>query len=114
MLNACTAVFVQTPWERMIFVPEDSIIQIKCSADSSQYPYWEIDGVLPFSNPGAKSALNRRNIFEVEQDDPGVIMMLINSTTGNNGTSISCIYGFLQENGPTVLETTLSVYGKYK
>ena len=87
------------------------MIQIKCSADSSQYPYWVIDDVLPFSNPGAKPILNRRGIFEIEQDDPEVILMLINSTAGNNGTSIECVYGLGEQNGPTVLETTLEVYG---
>ena len=104
------AVFVQTPWERTTFVPKDSVVQLKCSAGSSQYPYWVIDDVLQFSNDGAKSILNEQNIFEIEQDDPGVILMLINSTTDNNGTFIGCVYGIRDQNGPTVLETVIAVY----
>ena len=87
------------------------MIQLKCSAGSSQYPYWEVDDVFQFSNPGAISILNGQNIFEIEQDDPGVILMLINSTTGNNGTSIGCVYGIRDQNGPTVIETVIAVYG---
>ena len=39
-----------------------------------------------------KPGLNRRGIFEVEHDDTGVIQMVINSTTGNNGTFIESMY----------------------
>ena len=113
IISRLHAVFVQTPWEANTFVPADSIIQIECSAaDSSQRPYWVINRFLQFTNPANKPGLNRRGIFEVEQDDTGVIQMLINSTTDNNGTTIECVY-VSDDDTPTVLETNLLlVYGK--
>ena len=91
---------VSPPWERITYVPQDSIVHINCTANSSIHnPVWSIllsgtTAISQFSFPPSISLLNRRGFYEVMLPEvPGtlkIIQLLINITQGNNGTRIMC------------------------
>ena len=93
---------------------------MNCTANSSEHsPVLSIllsgsTAVSQFSFPQSISLLNNRGFYEivlpeVQPGIPKIIQLLINSTEGNNGTSIKC-----NDVGSSALfaETTLYVYGK--
>ena len=58
--------------------------------------------------------LNERGIYEIEQETPETIRLLINSTEGNNGTMIKCSAIDIDTASIiTISETTLIVPGKF-
>ena len=95
-----STVEVSPPWERITYVPQNSILHINCTADSSaQNPVWSIllsgtTAISQFSFPPTVALLNNRGFYEISVPEvPGTlktIQLLVNSTQRNNGTIVKC------------------------
>ena len=111
---------VEHPWPEITYIPENSVIHIKCTTrHANENPRWSIwlPGSVAFTqflNKGSIKRLNDRgfsNLTDVpEIDGNKSVRLQINKTVGNNETIIECIdanTGNLIAN-----RTTLIVYGK--
>ena len=102
-----------------LLVPINSTVEINCTLNSSQSPYWSIGLVndahathRQFSDNGRQTdLLNDHGVYELpESEYPGqspTLGLLINDTSENNGTVVNC----LSENNEA-LRTSIFVYGK--
>ena len=118
-INSYSKVGVSPPWERITYVPQNSTIQINCTANSSAHsPVWSIllsgtTAISQFSFQPSIRLLNRRGFYKIPLPEvPGTlktIQLLINRTEGNSGTLIKCNDVV---SSTLFSETNLIVFGK--
>ena len=104
---------VSEPWPMpVLFVPQDAYVLMNCTADGNSVPVWSIDLANDSSSAqlqfgSREEQLNSYGFYEVEISPMlHILGLLINETTGNNGTVIFCSRDKME------LRTTLSVFGK--
>ena len=103
---------VDEPWPMSLPVPNDSTVEIHCTASSGSLS-WSVD--LAFDNRRDyqyrtddqvdSEDLNAYGVYELPRiENAELSRLLVNDTFMNNGTRITCNRG--------ALDTTLFVYGK--
>lgn len=121
----CTpTVSVAQPWERIIFVPPNSLVQMNCTVQSYERGQWHFfipdddsDGVIirHFDHEPDVRVLNSFGFYELPLVQSGAtktIRVFINGTdTQKNDTRIQCIAS--ANGGRDVNDTTLIVFGEY-
>ena len=104
---------VAVPWATKTFVPQSSTVSVNCTSSSRYSLYWATE--LPDSSSDAtfsnvRSLLNSKGFYEmpsVVHNSETTIRLLINSTTGINGTILKCVKGV-----DAIQETYFIVYRK--
>ena len=103
-------VTLPSPWQESTFLPQHLLIQMTCTGDSNQNPYWSVhlaDREISIWFPSR--LLNDHCIYEIDHETTDTIWLLINCTIeGNNGTVVRCVDG---NSGNTIAETTLIIHG---
>ena len=102
-----------------IYVPQNSILRINCTADSSAHnPVWSIlltgtTAISQFSFPQTVDLLNNRGFYEILIPEVSgklkTIQLLVNSTQRNNGTLVKCNDAV---SSTLFSETNLIIFGK--
>ena len=108
---------VQEPWPmQYLAVPQGSTVEMNCTANNGDYPFWAIDLASDSSSVqhqfiSRQNVLNYHGVYELPQiETPGMttLRLLINDTsTVNNQTDVIC-----RINTQTVLSTTLFIFSK--
>ena len=119
IIITCPTVLVsEPPWPNVVYVPQNSTVQINCTLDSS---FWTVDipgdGViapLQFTDVGEQlMLLNNGGVYQLptvtrdQEGNPPTLRLLINDTAMNNQTKIFCTS---PATGASP-QTTLFVYG---
>ena len=127
MINTCcvtdlanyhaVTVLVEEPWPmQYLAVPQDSIVEMNCSANLGDSSFWAVDlgndsAAVQYQFGVREDFLNSHGFYELSQIEiPGmtILRLLINDTSAaNNQTTILC-----RINAQKVLSTTLIILSK--
>ena len=108
-------VLVEEPWpmQQYLAVPQDSTVELNCSANSGGSSFWAIDlgndsATVQYQFGVSKGLLNSRGFYEIETPGMTTLRLLINDTsTANNQTTVLC-----RINAQRALCTTLFIFSK--